>query len=190
MKNHSENLISRVQESVKRAFARVQPFVLLVSCVGIFIAYVVGMYTTGSFHRASRWMGALLACTSVVMVLQAGSFRDALRPAWMRMVGTFIGAAIGYAYLRMFHYSMGGMLLSVFLLEMLCMMLGIYAKSRIATITLIIILLISQMEPNIDPLTNCALRFFESAVGVGVGVGVLGSIEWWNNLRGRLHKAH
>ena len=183
MKEFATSFLSRVQTSVARAIARVNPFVLVVSCVGILIAYLVGIYATGSFHRASRWMGALLACTSVVMVLQAGNFRDSLRPAWMRMVGTFIGVLIGYTYLRLWHFSIGGMLLSVFLLEMLCMMLGIYSKSRIATITLIIILLISQMEPNVDPLTNCLLRFFESAVGVGVGLLLLWVIALWNRFR-------
>lgn len=185
MKNHSEKIFSRLQASVVKAFERVHPFVLIVSCVGILIAYLVGIYATGSFHKASRWMGALLACTSVVMVLQAETFRNSLRPAWMRMLGTFIGVVIGYVYLRLFHFSVVGMLLSVFLLEMFCMMLDIYSKSRIATITLIIILLVSQMEPNVDPLTNCLLRFFESGVGVGVGLLLLWVIDVWNKLRRR-----
>ena len=112
--------LSRVKTVFKRAVSRVHPFVLVVSCVGILIAYLVGMYATGTFHKASRWMGALLACTSVVMVLQAETFRNSLRPAWMRMLGTFIGVVIGYIYLRYFHFSIIGMLLSVFLLEMFC----------------------------------------------------------------------
>ena len=185
MKSYSENILSRVITVIKSAVSRVHPFVLIVSCVGILIAYLVGMYATGSFHNASRWMGALLACTSVVMVLQAETFRNSLRPAWMRMLGTFIGVVIGYIYLRFFHFTIVGMLLSVFLLEMFCMMLNIYSKSRIATITLIIILLISQMEPNVDPLTNCLLRFFESCVGVGVGLLLLWIIELWGKLSRR-----
>ena len=190
MKEHFIKFLSRVKTVFKRAVSRVHPFVLVVSCVGILIAYLVGMYATGPFHKASRWMGALLACTSVVMVLQAETFRNSLRPAWMRMLGTFIGVVIGYIYLRYFHFSIIGMLLSVFLLEMFCMMLDIYSKSRIATITLIIILLISQMEPNVDPLTNCLLRFFESGVGVGVGLLLLGVIERWNTFINKLRSSN
>ncbi len=33
---------------------------------------------------------------------------------------------------------------------------------------------------------NCTLRFFESAVGVGVGIGLLWLIEVWNRFRSRL----
>lgn len=184
------NIFSLSCSMAKVAVERVHFVVLLTSCAGIWIAYLVGKYVTGSFHQVSQWMGALLACTSVVIVLQSGSFREALRPAWMRVIGTFIGVVIGYIYLKLFHFTTFGMLCAVFLLELLCMLLGIYTKSRIATITLIIILLITQMEPNLNPLTNCSLRFFESVVGVGVGVVLLWVIERWNAFRHRLRHPH
>ena len=178
-----KNIFSKLGALLTKAFSRINIAMLLTSCVGIAIAYLAGVYVTGSFHSVSRWLGALLSCTSLVIVLQAGNFHDSLRSAYMRIVGTFIGAFIGYIYLVSFHFSLFGMLCAVFLLEMLCMMIGIYAKSRIATITLIIILLITQIEPNMNPLTNCALRLFESVVGVGVGVALLWVIERWGELR-------
>lgn len=66
------------------------------------------------------------------------------------------------------------------------MILNIYNNGRIATITLLIIMLVSQLSPDADPATNCMLRFFESAVGVGVGVGLRWLIERWQALRQRL----
>ena len=172
-----KTIFPTLYSALARAFSRINIVVLLTSCVGIYVAYLVGVYVTGSFHRVSQWMGALLSCTSVVIVLQSGNYRDALRPAWMRTLGTFIGVVIGYIYLKLFHFTIFGMLCAVFLLEMLCMMIGIYTKSRIATITLIIILLITQIEPDMNPLTNCALRLFESAAGVLVGVVLLWVID-------------
>ena len=71
------------------------------------------------------------------------------------------------------------MLASVFVLEMLCMLVGIYRNGRIATITLLIILLVSQMTPHVSPAVNCLLRFTESVVGVGVGVVLLWVLERW-----------
>lgn len=181
-----KQLFAYISAVIRRAVSRVNIVVLFTSCIGICVAYVVGVYITGPFHKVSQWMGALLACTSVVIVLQAGNFRESLRPAVMRVLGTFIGAVIGYAYLKYFHFSLFGMLCAIFLLELMCMLLGIYPKSRIATITLIIILLITQMEPDMNPLTNCLLRLFESVVGVGVGVMLLWVIDRWNHLRQRL----
>jgi MFS family permease len=104
----------------------------------------------------------------------------------LRVLGTFLGALIAYIYLKMLPFSVVGMLLTIFLLEALCMMLNIYNNGRIATITLLIIMLVSQMSPEADPATNCTLRFFESAVGVGVGVALRWSIEKWQALRQRL----
>lgn len=178
--------LSRIHDVLSTALSRVHPFVLLVSCVGILLAYLTGMYATGSFHSASRWMGAMLSCTSLITVLQMPSYKESVGPSLLRVLGTFLGALLAYVYLKMLPFSVVGMLLMVFMLEMLCMILNIYNKSRIATITLVIIMLVSQMSPDSDPLVNCSLRFFESAVGVGVGLLLRWVIEKWNSVRQRL----
>lgn len=168
------------------AIARVQPFVLIVMCVGILLAYLVGMYVTGPIHSASRWMGAMLACTSVVVVLQRPGYKESLSFGWTRVFGTFIGALVAYLYLAFLPFTVAGMLMTVFVLEMLFMLLNIYNNGHIATVTLLIIMLVSQMNPNVSPLMNCFLRFFESAVGVCVGIGILWATEEWNKLRSKL----
>ena len=177
---------SRIYDVLSRAVSRVNPFVLLVSCFGIWLGYLTGMYATGSFHSASRWMGAMLSCTSLITVLQMPTYKESIGPSLMRVFGTFLGALIAYIYLKMLPFSVMGMLLTVALLETLCMILNIYNKGRIATITLVIIMLVSQMSPESDPAVNCSLRFFESAVGVGVGLLLRWAIEKWNALRQRL----
>lgn len=181
-----ERILSRLYSRLLAATARVHPFVGLVSCIGILLAYFTGMYASGSIHSSSRWMGAMLACTSLITVLQSPSYRESLRPGLMRVFGTFLGALIAYIYLKLLPFSVVGMLLTVFVLELLCMLLDIYSNGRIATITLLIIMLVSQMSPHSDPIVNCSLRFFESAVGVGVGLALRWIIERWNALRQRL----
>lgn len=99
------------------------------------LAYLTGVYITGSLHEASRWMGAMLACTSLVVVLQSHNYKDSLRAGWTRVLGTFLGALVAYIYLKIWPFSIVGMLASVFVLEMLCMLVGIYQNNRIATIT-------------------------------------------------------
>lgn len=179
-------LLTRLRSVLNGAVARVHPFVLLVSCLGIWLAYLTGIYATGSFHSASRWMGAMLSCTSLITIMQMPTYRESLRPGVMRVVGTFLGALLAYIYLKLLPFSVVGMLVMVFVLEMMCMIMNIYQNGRIATITLVIIMLVSQMSPSTDPLTNCSLRFFESAVGVGVGLALRWAIERWNALRQRL----
>ena len=179
-------LQKQIIEKISTAISRIHPFTIFVSCLGILLAYLTGIYASGSIHSASRWMGAMLACTSVITVLQMPSYKESLRPSIMRVVGTLIGAVIAYIYLELLPFSVVGMLLAVFTLEALCMLLDIYKYGRIATITMVIILLVKQMEPESDSFVNCSLRFFESAVGVGVGIGVRWAIERWTELRHRL----
>ena len=180
MENIRQPVSARIRRHLRDAVGRMHPSVSFISCIGILLAYLTGIYITGSLHEASHWMGAMLACTSLVVVLQSHSYRDSLRAGWTRVLGTFLGALVAYVYLSIWPFSVIGMLVSVFVLEMLCMLFGIYQNGRIATITLLIILLVSQMTPHIPPAENCLLRFTESVVGVVVGVVLLWLLEQWN----------
>ena len=178
--------VKNLRARIHAAVARVRLFVLFIRCVGILFAYWVGMYVSGSIHAASRWMGAMLACSSVIVVLQQTDYKASLHSGLIRIFGTFCGALIAYLYLLLFPFSVAGMLLTVFLLEMLFMALNIYNNGHIATLTLLIIMLVSQMSPDADPATNCMLRFFESLAGVVVGVALLGVIGVWNDWRQKM----
>ena len=81
--------ILRLRTTITSAVARIDPVTILISCVGILIAYYVGIYATGHIHSDTRWMGAMLSCTAVVTVLQIPTYKEALRPAWLRVFGTF-----------------------------------------------------------------------------------------------------
>lgn len=183
MENTRQPIPLRIRQHLRDAVGRMHPSVSFVSCIGVLLAYLTGVYITGSLHEASRWMGAMLACTSVVVVLQKPGLKQSLPVGWMRVLGTFIGALIAFCYLSIWHFSVAGMLLTIFLLEIVSMLLGIYVNGHIATITLIVILLISQENPRLPPAINCLLRFLESVVGVGIGLGVMWVSEWWQQHR-------
>ena len=164
-------------QKLANAFGRIHFFEVAVSCIGIWAAYLLGMHVTGHFHASSRWMGAMLACTSVVAVLQKGSYRESLATGVSRVLGTLIGAAVGYVCLHLRPFSVVGMLLSVAVLEMTLMLLKLYAHSQMAVVTLLIIMLVSKSSPDVDPAVNAMLRFTESAVGSGVGIALLWIVE-------------
>lgn len=176
------NLLNTVARILKAAVGRVQIPLILMMCLGVWLSYMAGYYLSGSIHSASRWMGATLACTSTIVVLQKTAYRDSLKMGVTRVFGTFIGGAVAYAYLVMFPFTVVGMLVSVFVLELLFMLLNIYNNGHIATVTLIIIMLVSQNSPDLNPATNCLLRIFESAVGAGIGVGLLWVNDFWRGV--------
>lgn len=137
--------------------------------LAVLIAYLVGYYLTGSFHDESRYFGAMLAAIASVVALQA-DIKTSLRQGWLRVLGTFIGAVIATIYLLIFPFSVAGLIATVFLLEIVCMILTIPDNGKMATIALIVIMLISQKNPDIPPIVNSSLRFLETAVGVVIGI--------------------
>ena len=48
---------------------RVHPETAFVKCMAVLLAYFFGSYVTGRFHQESGFIGAILACTSAIVVL-------------------------------------------------------------------------------------------------------------------------
>ena len=149
---------------------------ILLRCIGVILAYVIGAHVTGQFH-ASSYMGAMLACTSTVVVMQAEDSRESMRKGWLRVVSTLIGAIIATTYLQFFPFSLHGLAISFCILEAICMAMKVPDGGVVAAMTLIIISVISQELPDLPPLTNGVLRFVEGTVGVFIGVAELWIVE-------------
>ncbi len=112
----------------------------------------------------------MLACTSAIVVLQDNDLKNSLHNAWLRVLGTFIGAFIAWIYLLFYSFSVMGMVVAVFVLEIICMLLKVPDNGKMATITLAVVLLISKEYPGLPPWENGLLRFSEAAVGAGIGI--------------------
>lgn len=141
-----------------------------VKCLAVLLSYFFGNYVTGHFHEESSFIGAILACTSAIVVLQENDLKNSLHNAWLRVLGTFIGAFIAWLYLLFYPFTIFGMIVAVFILEIICMLLKVPDNGKMATITLSVILIISREYPDLPPWANGLLRFSESAVGAGIGI--------------------
>ncbi len=172
-----------MKTSLRNVWKRISVSKALIRCLAVLLAYMVGAHVTGRFHAASSYMGAMLACTSAIVVMQSQGVRDSIQKGWLRVLGTFLGAFIACVYLEIFHFSMIGFTAILFTLELICMAIKIPDGGTVAAMTLIIILLISQESPTLSPLLNGTLRFVEAAVGVAIGVAVLWIIERLRALR-------
>ena len=149
---------------------RIEPGTALLKCITVLLACFFGSYITGRFHEESGSIGAILACTSAIVVLQDKDLKNSLHTGWLRVLGTFIGALIAWIYLLFYTFSIPGMLIAVFIEEIICMLLKVPDNGKMATITLVVVLLINREYPNLPPWENGLLRFSESAVGAGIGI--------------------
>lgn len=150
----------------------------IAKCIAIYISYSVGGYLTGLFHQETQYMGSMLAAISSIVVLQA-DVKTSIHQGWLRVFGTFIGAVIAYLYLTLFPFSVIGMIACALLLEVLCMLLGIPDNGKMATITLIVVLIISKKNPDLPPWENGFLRFSEASIGAITGISLAWLIQFF-----------
>lgn len=144
--------------------------------IAVLLSYLVGYYLSDGFHDESRYFGAMLAAIASIVALQA-DIKTSIKQGWLRVLGTFIGAVIATVYLLIFPFSVGGLIVTVFVLEIVCMALSIPDNGKMATIALIVIMLISQKNPDIPPVVNSSLRFMETAVGAVIGIAMAWLVE-------------
>lgn len=162
--------------SISKMIHQVDLTMAAAKSLAVLLSYLVGYYLTGSFHDESRYFGAMLAAIASVVALQA-DLKTSIKQGWLRVLGTFIGAVIATLYLLLFPFSIAGLIATVFVLEIVCMMFSIPDNGKMATIALIVIMLISQKNPTIPPIVNSSLRFLETAVGVAIGISLAWLIE-------------
>ena len=142
----------------------------IAKCIAVLLAYLLGAYVTGYIHKDSSLAGSLLTCTSAIVVMQQPGIKNSMQKGWLRILGTFLGASLAYLYLTLFPFSLIGMLVSVFILDLICMFFNIPNDGKMPTITLIVILIVSKESPDLPPCINGILRFCEATVGTLIGI--------------------
>lgn len=155
---------------ILKIIRRIHLEIAFMKCAAILLAYFFGTSVTGRFHEESGFIGAILACTSAIVVLQEKDLKDSLHNGWLRVLGTFIGAFVAWIYLQFYTFSVPGMIIAVFIQEILCMLLKLPDNGKMATITLSVVLIISHQFPDLPAWENGLLRFSEAAVGAGIGI--------------------
>lgn len=70
--------------SLHKALKRISISQIALHCIAIVIAYAIGAHLTGRFH-ASSYMGAMLACTSTIVVIQSENVRESIHKGWLRV---------------------------------------------------------------------------------------------------------
>lgn len=151
------------------------------------LAYQLGASFTALFHASSASVGGLWSAVSGVVVLQA-TRRDTWTSAGLRVLGTAIGALISAVYLSLLPFSTPGMAASVFATVLLCQLARIPDHARLASITVMVIMVIAHLSPGLNPVHSALLRFAEAFIGTAVAV--LAVLAWPQNGRPASAAAH
>jgi len=139
------------------------------------VSYWCGFYFTSFFHGASASIGGLWSVISGIVVLQA-TRRNTWSSAWLRILGTLVGAIVSAAYLFWLPFTAIGMAASILVTVLLCHAARIPDHARLAAITVAVIMVLSSLNPTLSPILSAALRFTESCIGTAIAL--LAVVMW------------
>ncbi|MBM5573425.1 aromatic acid exporter family protein [Deefgea sp. CFH1-16] len=146
-------------------------FSLQVAIVSV-LSFYFGVHFTQFFQGESAGIGGLWAAISSIVVLQATQ-KATIESAWMRTLGTLIGASMSALYFQFFPFSWLGMGATIFATVLLCEMLNIPDNARLASITVCITMVMASLNPTINPYLNSILRFSESMIGIALSMAAI-----------------
>jgi uncharacterized membrane protein YccC len=146
--------------------------IALLNVVVCLFGYLGGFYLTTVAHLPGSALGGLWALISGIVVLQA-TRRETRASAWLRVLGTLVGAAVSSLSLTLLPFCPLGMAVTVGITVLLCQFIGIPDHARLAALTVAVIMVISSLHPEVNPVINAVLRFLESCIGTVLAVAMV-----------------
>lgn len=146
------------------------------------LAYLAGQYLSLALLGAPSPIGSLWCVISAIVVLQA-TRQKTVASAWLRVLGTLIGATVSAVYLLFFPFHPVGLAVSIGLTMLLCEIFHLPDHARLASLTVAVIMIVSIIHPQMNPLINAGLRFVESCIGATLAV--LAALAWPESAKSR-----
>ena len=132
--------------------------------LGALLAYWIGFRFTSLFPDYLPKIGGLWSAISAVVVIQA-TRRETTSSAFLRIIGSAIGALVSGLYLSLFKFSAIGLGLSVLITGLICTTLNRPSSSRLSAITVLVVMVTASLDPALNPMVNALLRLTESCIG-------------------------
>jgi uncharacterized membrane protein YgaE (UPF0421/DUF939 family) len=133
------------------------------------LSYVCGFEVTRLFHDPSAGVGGLWSLIAGSLALQT-TRHATLSSAWLRILGTIVGAVIAAMYLSVLSFSPIGMAACMLVTVLLCHTVRIPDHARLAALTVAVMMVLAGSHPTLTPILSGALRLTEACIGAGMAV--------------------
>ncbi|MDP1573739.1 MAG: FUSC family protein [Coxiellaceae bacterium] len=135
------------------------------------LCYYAGFYLSTLYRFSSPQVASLWCIISGIIVLQV-FIKDSFSAAWLRILGSFIGAAMSFIFSQFFGYTIQALLLCVLCTVMLTSIFHIKQAFRLASLTAAIVIIVGMLTPTVAPFINASARFMESAAGALIAMTI------------------
>ena len=133
----------------------------------VVFAFLAGYFMNYFLNHSAPVVDGLWAIISGVMVWETTP-KKTIKLAKTRFKAAFLGAPIGGVYLLLFDFDVFGMGICVGLAVILAYLLNFDNGLK----AIAVVLLISSVNPHVNPMLNASLRVIESGIGCVVAIGV------------------
>lgn len=152
-----------------RIIKRTSLILSLKSMIVMILCYDAGTYLSSLYHFSTPQLGGLWCAISGIIVLQV-FIRESFKAAWLRIVGSFVGACTSLIFILWLGYSIKALAICVFATVILTSIFNIKETFRLASLTAAIIIILGMIHPTEAPLINAFSRFIESAMGAAIAI--------------------
>lgn len=134
-------------------------------------SFLLGYYVTSSLDHSAPIIDGLWAIISGIMVWDTTP-KKTFELVKIRVKASIIGATIATVYLTMFDFHVVGLGVCAFIAVLFNFSFNSKEGIKPTGVTIAVILLISTMNADINPMLNSSLRVLESALGCTVAIVV------------------
>jgi uncharacterized membrane protein YgaE (UPF0421/DUF939 family) len=176
----------------RQIFERLEGRIALTTGVAASLSFFLGLKFSQLLDRPDTLVSGLWCVMTTIVVLQA-HLGGTYKAAWIRFLGVLVGCIMGGLFTNLFGsndiFSLG---LAVFLTIIICSLINIKDSFRIATLSVVVIMVLWGLKPFISPWTFALFRFLDSCLGIIVAVFV-SHVIWpekaTNNLKQTIAKS-
>ena len=133
------------------------------------LCYIFGTYFSKLFNFYLPPIAGLWCAISGIIVTHV-TVQESMRAAWLRIIGSFIGAICGFVVIMPSDYGLISLAGSLLLTTMICSLFHVKNTVRLACLTVLIIVVVGMMKPSIPAYINAFSRFVESAIGAIIAI--------------------
>ncbi len=151
---------------LKTIVRRLKLLTAVEAAVAALVSFLLGGMLSGYLDAGSPLIGGLWAMISAV-VIEHVKYKEMLKNAQIRILGTLVGVLISWIGFSLFGYHYWSFFICMIFSVMICALLRL-SVYRLCCITVAIIFAVSQVSGYVSPWVNSFSRFFESLIGIVV----------------------
>jgi len=137
--------------------------------IAAIMSYIAGYLFSLMLEHPNPSISSSWAVLSTFVVLQA-HLGGTYRAAWVRFLGTAVGAFIGGLFTTIFGFHILTLGMSIFMTVIICSLMNINESIRIACMSTAVVMLLWELRPTVSPWTFGLFRFLDSTIGILVAV--------------------